>query len=180
MDAKWEVALTIGTGVLVALFLAYHQGAGTTAPGMPALPDQPPVPPLDRIARDAANAAGGYNSDNNIPNGFDFSPTYNIVNNLTSTQFNLPPAQLVPLNVVNMSTGSPQCGCSGGSMTPNQSANDAFLKQLAMIAAIPPVQPTSNVTLTVQKQSPFQLTYTDIKTAAGSMVNNLFQYVGVN
>lgn len=171
MDTKLEIVLTIGTGIAVALFMAYHKGAGAVTQGAPTMPAQPPVPPLDAVAHDAASAASGYNPGANIPNGFDFSPTYNIINNVSDVHYDMPGSQLVPLNVVNMSTGSPQCGCSAGARS--SGPDEAYLKTLAAIAAIPPVQPTSNVTLTIQQPAGFTTITNEITKGVHWALNGL-------
>lgn len=75
--------------------------------------------------------------------------TINIIQNLTTL------ANPRPWTPVNVSNGTPQCGCNQDdfstldAIAAAQSA--AYMKTLAAIMAIPPVEPASNIYVTIQK-----------------------------
>lgn len=99
----------------------------------------------------------------------------NIIVNTTSPIYNIPQGDLIPINnetinlvqnltilpqnrpglPLNVSNGTPQCGCSQDdfstldAIAAAQSA--AYMKTLAAIMAIPPVEPASNIYVTIQK-----------------------------
>lgn len=180
MDRNWEIAGTVAAGVALALFLAYHKGKGTPDVSMAQrqqLPPPPKFPTLgDIVGQDAADAAD-YNSARDFGgNAFDIDytgPVYNIVQNVNNVSYNIPAGTLIPLNVLditnttnvtqlgdviqrptyNVTSGTPQCGCSAPDVTDLngilQAEHDKFNAILAALQAIKPVEPASNIYVTL-------------------------------
>lgn len=121
-DNEMEIALTLAAIVAVVALLMWHSGVAAAQPFVPPQPPQPP--PFDPSAWDPAGDVGnGVPGDYSFPiNETDLSPIYNIPA--------LSPVSLAPIN---LSNGTPQCGC-----TPSQIADlGAFLTgQNAILAAM--------------------------------------------
>lgn len=100
----------------------------------------------------------------------------NIIVNTTSPIYNIPPGELIPINnetinlvqnltvvggpsapgtPANVSSGTPACGCSQSDFSTLDAIaaaeGAAYFKTLAAIMAIPPVEPASNIYVTVQR-----------------------------
>jgi hypothetical protein len=183
-DALWEIALTIGIGVGVAAFFAYHKGAKT-----------PPVTSslADEIAKEQA-ATQTYNPATDFansfqPSSFNYNVSYPLTVNNTTAVYNIEAEPLVPLvshpiienftfpvvtNVINVSGGTPTCGCNTGLI---QSANDAALAQakayndtLSALESL--VSPQLTPTISVNLTSP-------VKKAFQTLVNGIGNFVQV-
>lgn len=182
MDRAWEMGVTIAAGVAVALFLAYHHGKGTPDVTI----NNPPPKPLDPDKYPKFSDISGYDPAQNIPGGIDVNLTYNL--NVTAPQilFQLPEYKSPNSTInnyypvinltdlpsdtftsspdttpANITTGSPQCGCSDGAGASNaidinavlKQNHDEFQKILDNIADLPIIRPVSNIYVTLTQQA---------------------------
>lgn len=200
-DAVWEIAATLAVGAGVIAFLAYHKGAETptSAPSQP-LTAQPLTAQDYNPTTDYANgfnlspfAVPPYTPPNiNYTTSFPINITSGPTISLNLTQeiiaMNAPLALgLVPVEhidilqnfsfpiqntVVNVSSGTPSCGCNSGAI---QTANDAAIAQarayndtLAALSSLASPQPTTSIN--VNLSSPIKKYAMSIVTGVGDFV----------
>lgn len=187
MDRSWEIVGTVAVGVALAAFLAYHKGKGTPDISMTSQRQPLPPPQQPPTLGDIIDGANRYNSGDDFGGNtytLDLTaPVYNIVQKVDNTTFNFPNLPLIPLNVenitniiqttqlgdvitrpvYNVSSGTPQCGqCTTPDVTDLNAMlaaeHDKFNQILALLAAIHPTEPATNVYVTLKQAAGAQPT----------------------
>lgn len=100
-DGKIEAGFTLAVIVALLLFLFYHKGKGSASTDLPNVIQQD-----QDVARD-------YNPAFDIPNGFNLGDVnFNYPLSTTDANNLIEAGALIPPVPFNMSTGTPQCGCT--------------------------------------------------------------------